>query len=68
METIRERGRHGRRNGLIGQTSMLYDDDCMAAWNAEETKSAGFTFRSFMCLNQANKNDRIAGKSFLRRL
>ena len=67
METIRARRRCGRQNGLIGQTSMLYDDDCMAVCGCSgihDTKSVGFTFRSFMWLNQSNTNDRIAGNNF----
>ena len=58
METIRECRRCGRRSRLIGQTSVLYDDDCMAACGClgiYDMKSAGFTFRSFMRLIQANK-------------
>ena len=49
----------------------VVDDDCMAACERlgiHDTKSAEFTFRSFIGLNQANKNDCIAGKSFLGRL
>ena len=51
METIRECRRYGRRNGLIGEALLLYDDDCMAACGClgiHDTKSVGFTFRSFM--------------------
>ena len=50
METIREHRMCGRRKGLIGRTSMLYDDDCMAACGcleATDTKSAGVHFHKF---------------------
>ena len=46
MEAIRECRRCERRNGLIGQTSVLYDDDCMAVcgcFGIHDKKSAGFT-------------------------
>ena len=39
----------GGRKGLIGRTSVLHDDNCMAPCGCLETtdtKSAGFTFRS----------------------
>ena len=52
MEIIRERRKCGRRSRLIGQTSMLYDDDdFMAACEClgiHGTKSADFLFRNFM--------------------
>ena len=60
-----------KRANLIGQTSVLYDNDCIAAcgcWGIHGRKNARFTVRSFMWLNQANKNDCIAGKQFLERL
>ena len=50
---------------------MFYDDNCMAVCEflgIRDTKSAEFTFRSFMWLSQANRNDCIAGKLFLERL
>ena len=41
METIIERRRWERRNGVIGQTSMLYDDDdCMAAYGCLGTHAS----------------------------
>ena len=50
---------------------VLYDDDCMAVCEClgiHDTESDEFTFRSFMRLDQAHKNDCIAGKLFLTRL
>ena len=50
VEIIRECRRYAKRNGLIGWTSMLYDDGCMAACGCLgilDMKIAGFTFRSF---------------------
>ena len=40
-----------KATGKFGQTSVLYDDDCMAACvclGIYDRESAGFTFRIFM--------------------
>ena len=64
------------REAKLAKLSSFYliyiNDDGMAVlWlfrNIHDTKSARFTFRSFIWRKQANENDRRAGKLFLERM